>query len=128
MGLDMNLYGVKHYYGNNQPKEDGFPVSKKELELGYWRKHPNLHGFIVNEFANSVDECQDIPLELEHLKVTVKAIKEKTLPATDGPFFGHSDGSEDANSIKIFNQAIDWLKKDDPKSDESRTVYYRASW
>src|ERR1700683_3641911 len=27
-------------------QEDGFRLRSKTVELGYWRKHPNLHGYI----------------------------------------------------------------------------------
>ena len=62
MGLDMYLEGRKSRY-DKQETEDGFPLQTKVLELGYWRKHPNLHGYIVQEFADGVDECQrgDLP-------------------------------------------------------------------
>jgi len=59
MGLDMFLHGEKYFWGHNgkRPKEDGFEVKEHILELGYWRKHPNLHGYIVQTFADGKDEC-----------------------------------------------------------------------
>ena len=49
----MYLKGNKFYWTNwREPEknltEDGFEVTDKNLELGYWREHPDLHGFIVN--------------------------------------------------------------------------------
>ena len=50
MGLDMFLIGRKTYKGDYSkpegecfPKEDGYDVVERRLDLGYWRKHTNLH-------------------------------------------------------------------------------------
>ena len=54
MGLDMYLYGDKSVSSSsdaNPVMEDGYIVSNKILDLGYWRKHANLHGYIVDRFA-----------------------------------------------------------------------------
>ena len=55
MGLDMNLFGDKYSFEKNETV-DGFPVSSTMLDMGYWRKHANLHGFIVDTFAGGEDE------------------------------------------------------------------------
>ena len=73
MGLDMYLEGHKFhssYYLNGYPKPkptcpDGFEIKSTTLDLGYWRKHPNLHGYIVNTYAEGKDECQEIYLDAE---------------------------------------------------------------
>ena len=53
MGLDMYLVSKKIFGGrwsvNDHRMEDGLPVEKIELALGYWRKHRALHNFIVHE-------------------------------------------------------------------------------
>lgn len=94
-------------------------------EIGYWRKHPNLHGYIVNTFANGVDECQKIPLSEDDIKNIIQAVKTKSLPHTTGFFFGSSDGSEDKYTIDTFNKALDVMNST-PKS--KRSIYYQASW
>jgi hypothetical protein len=131
MGLDMYLRGEKYYRTNwSEPNknitEDGFKLVEKHLEIGYWRKHPNLHGYIVETFANGVDECQKIELSVDDLLKILRAVKEKGLPNTTGFFFGKSDGSEDKETIKILESAVEWVKQDEP--EVSRTVYYKASW
>lgn len=131
MGLDMHLNGEKYFWTNWQEPEknimeDGFRVKEKQLDLGYWRKHPNLHGYIVATFADGKDECQSIYLPEEAMLNIIDAIKGKRLIPTKGFFFGESDGSEDEESIAIFEKAIEWLKA--RCGGESRTVYYKASW
>ena len=78
MGLDMYLTGRKSYgymaSKNEVLKEDGFPVREKVLEIGYWRKHPNLHGYIVENFAGGVDECQEIFLTPGDIADIIKAV------------------------------------------------------
>lgn len=109
MGLDMYLNGVD--------------VDGTEHELGYWRKHPNLHGFFVQTFAKGVDECQKIPLTLEDLSLTLAAAIKEILPKTTGFFFGQSGDHHREFTLEILNAALVWLGED-PK----RKVYYQASW
>lgn len=110
MGLDMYLCGTQE--GGNSK------------ELGYWRKHPDLHGFFVKEFAGGVDECQKIPLSVDNLKATLNATVEGTLPSTSGFFFGQSMAEDREPTIKILQEAIKWVSED----GFARIVYYQASW
>lgn len=126
MGLDMFLIGEKMNWG--EPDfEDGFKVTAKQLELGYWRKHPNLHGFIVNTFADGVDECQKINLTVEDLKTILTAVKNNALPHTEGFFFGSSRESDKELSIEILEQAIAWAE-DRSDGNVYKSVSYQASW
>jgi hypothetical protein len=136
MGLDMNLYGRKMIHSNRyddkaEPRmEDGYPVDYVNLEMGYWRKHPDLHGYIVETFAEGVDECQEIELSKEDLLDIAKAIRENRLPHTEGFFFGDSAwhvGKEEEYAL-LFEKAAAWLES--PKDPEVfwREVYYQASW
>ena len=132
MGLDMYLTGEKYLPTNwDKPEdnvtEDGFRLKSKELQLGYWRKHPNLHGYIVNTFAGGNDNpCQRIELSANSMRQIIEAVKNKDLPHTEGFFFGESDGSEDEETIEIFTKAIAWLET---KEDNVwRSVFYTASW
>ena len=132
MGLDMHLYGEKWYRPNWQnPKnnfiEDGFRLATKQLELGYWRKHPDLHGFIVKEFGECVETCERVDLSTEDLEKIIEAVKSQTLPKTTGFFFGISDGSEDEKTIAVLQKAHEWVLAG-KQTDICRGVYYSASW
>lgn len=153
MGLDMYLKGEKFFW-NDDRKEDGITVRTLRVELGYWRKHPNLHGYIVKQFADGVDECQEIELSSENIRNIIAAIEEKRLPHTEGFFFGQSGGDEANRDIEIFEHALEWLeynKQEKPElktpeplansgfvisalkvpkkmPSESRYVIYQASW
>jgi len=61
------------------------------IDLGYWRKHADLHGYIINTFADGVDECQKIELSEDDLDKIIKAIKNDELEKDhSGFFFGNS--------------------------------------
>lgn len=134
MGLDMNLYGRKVLSWNNEQFEDNFRVSKVILELAYWRKHPDLHAFIVKFFANGVDEYQEIELDRESLEKIIIAIEnDALLHGSAGFFFGSSiqpgeDGydKQKENDLKMFRRALEWYNTETFK--DWRSVYYRASW
>jgi len=109
MGLDMYLKGVE--------------TNGSEIELGYWRKHPNLHGFIVESFAGGVDECQKIPMSIQDISLTLAAATQDILLPTAGFFFGQSGPHHREQTLETLSAALAWLG-DDPK----RKMYYRASW
>ena len=106
MGLDMYL------------KESAFDGT-----LAYWRKHPNLHGFIVQNYANGVDECQKIELTLDNVKEILQACESDNLPTTTGFFFGQSSIEDKEHTVDVFSKLVD-VMSDDP----NYKVYYRASW
>lgn len=131
MGLDMYLTGKKFRFTDwnnpaNNLKEDGFEVLEHVLRLGYWRKHPNLHGYIVNTFAEGVDECQEITLSAENIETVIQAVKEGKLPETSGFFFGNTDGTETEEDLRILTAALAWLQTKDERI--SKSIIYRASW
>ncbi len=141
MGLDMYLEGRKYNAGRIQPMEDGFKIKEVVLELGYWRKHPNLHGYIVQEFADGEDNCQDIMLDRDCLTKLRAAIVDNILPDTTGFFFGKSPKADSMNAdekawfeeqkaedLKTIDAAIAWLGPEPYKGDVWRSVIYRASW
>ena len=142
MGLDMMLYGDKSSYVKSPTDEvDGFPIASLLLDMGYWRKHANLHGFIVDCFAEGVDECQKIHLTADDLNHLIDCLENDSLynETTTGFFFGRSyfPGEKDeygsyeeqkARDIDLFTKARNWLMANYDKKNEYRSVYYQASW
>ena len=142
MGLDMYLKGKKFVWGDfenpeNNSMMDGYKISEYILELGYWRKHPNLHGYIVNTFGGGLDECQEIDLSEENIENIINTVKSDALPeGVGGFFFGKSatpNGEykecyeeQKAKDIKILTNALDWIKTKDKHM--SRYIVYQASW
>lgn len=146
MGLDMYLEGHKaHARYGNKPRPtcpDGFEIKSTTVDLGQWRKHPNLHGYIVNTYAEGEDECQKIYLDSEQLEDIADAIENNRLPHTEGFFFGKSEcitPEEEAKNVEKFRKASEWLKGQYPISspamplhkyrlDDWSYVIYQASW
>lgn len=137
MGLDMFLTGRIYFSGHpgepgpfdgqSAPTLEGRSVQQTIVRLGYWRKHPNLHGFIVQRFAGGKDECQEIELTEANLVETLKAVEEDRLPETRGFFFGVSQPEDKPDSVRILNEALQWLHNPTPVG-VYRTVLYQASW
>ncbi len=133
MGLDMYLTGDNYLLNDwenpdNNRCEDGHRVKRLELELGYWRKHPDLHGFIVENFADGEDDCRPIELGHEQLRRIIDAIQSGKLPKTQGFFFGESenDSQQKAFDIEVFEKAIAWLAGE--AKGKWKSVIYQASW
>jgi hypothetical protein len=125
MGLDMYLTGRKFFWQNyderdTERKEDGYHVESLDIRLGYWRKHPNLHGYMVKTFGHGEDDQKEIELTADDLRTIILAVKAKALPKTEGFFFGSSSGSDEERDedLKILNEALTWLEATDPEPFE----------
>lgn len=131
MGLDMFLTGHRRIL---RAAKGNAKIIKEEIDLGYWRKHPNLHGYIVNNFVDDVSnyDGQNVLLTVEALQQIITAIINRELPHTEGFFFGYSATdpqeieAEQKEDIRQLQQAIDWLNQSG--KDEFRSVNYSASW
>jgi hypothetical protein len=142
MGLDMYAYVAaregqqKEFWADGEfDSETGDyvnPKVTKPLEIAYWRKHPNLHGW-MEELWNSKGRPRDndddetfngIELELtwEDIDMLEEDINQGALPGTSGFFFG--------------DPADDYYREDDLKFiKEARSqlflglrVFYNSSW
>ena len=127
MGLDMYLTGQRYHFNPAQPRQNG-DLECEEYQLGYWRKHPNLHGYIVQHFADGIDDCRVIKLSSNGVTQIIEAIQQRELPHTDGFFFGISEDSKEQRKedIALFEDALRWLEIKEPNI--IRSICYRASW
>jgi hypothetical protein len=74
------------------------------INVGYWRKANQIHGWFVLNVQGGEDNCGQHPVERDHLQellVTVTTVLDgdkdtakELLPVTDGPFFGNYDEEE----------------------------------
>jgi hypothetical protein len=126
MGLDMHLTGNKFFWsfhGGEQRHEDGFRVKAVDLDLGYWRKHPDLHGFIVQAFAEGNDDQRQIELDATAIRCIITAVKDKRLPHTEGFFFGRSGWEHGEDQwkvdVEILERALAWLEAE-PGGEQPR--------
>lgn len=174
MGLDMYLYARKYVtkfdYTNFSRGNPEMPPVRKEWEtlaafspkglmnnaqdfggisisypVGYWRKANAIHGWFVNELAQGVDECQEIPVDRGHLEILRDSCKavlsapkdemsdeaaEQNLEPTQGFFFGAYDIDEYyINDLKFTVETIDnilsIISQDSP---DYWQFIYQASW
>ena len=148
MGLDMYLrgdhYNSEHSHNGDISRsklDDKYDISEYKVDLGYWRKHADLHGYIVETFAEGSDNCQKIELDENDLDKIIMAIREdKLVKDHSGFFFGNSTefgyykGEEKDYAISCFQKAKDFIKEGQKQYEkfklfiQPRSVYYRASW
>jgi len=131
MGLDMYAYvakknnEMKEYYESYDYETDSDPVAKPR-EIAYWRKHPNLHGWmhkLWNERGHSGDfNGDELELTWEDLDRLEYVVKHQELPGTSGFFFGNdSDDHYRDQDLKFINEA---------RAEITRgwRVFYNSSW
>ena len=116
MGLDQYAYSVDK--DNNK------------TEICYWRKHPNLQGWMENLWESKgrpFDENGEfncVPLELtkEDLDSLQQALESNDLPETEGFFFGH-------NSDNVYRQQdVEFIQAARNALDNGQTVVYDSWW
>jgi len=123
MGLDMYAYSTKA----KPTTEVDFSTKNFELDdLYYWRKHPNLHGWMQNLYdmkggtSDSFNgDC--VVLDSEDLDNLEQDIKDGNLPDTSGFFFGNSSGDEDNDDLEFVVKAREAIAN-------GKTVYYTSWW
>jgi hypothetical protein len=119
MGLDQYAFAVS----SNGSKE----------EIAYWRKHPNLQGWMENlweskgrpnSHADHPYEFNCVPIELTHedLDSLEEAITNSKMPQTVGFFFGNdSDEHYKEKDFQFIKDAREAL-------DNGLTVVYDSWW
>ena len=127
MGLDMYAYAA--------PKANADWGTGEQREIAYWRKHPNLHGWMEQLWAfkgrpGVLDKSyQDVmfngvELELtwEDLDKLEEDIANERLPHTVGFFFG--DNSDDY----YHQQDLEFIRKARAEIFSGLKVFYNSSW
>jgi hypothetical protein len=139
MGLDMYAYaaaraGQQDEY--NEQEGDWNPETRewvtkdllpKPREIAYWRKHPNLHGW-MERLAESKDleygSFNGVELELTWADIDAleQAVTHKQLPATTGFFFG-----SDADEL-YYQDDLAFIKAARAELFLGLRVFYNSSW
>ncbi len=121
MGLDMYALTL----ATRPATEVDFEASDG-IELHYWRKHPNLHGWMERLYRAKGGAAPDFncvtllltAADLDRLEADVRGCR---LPYTTGFFFGASDGSEQADDLLFIANAREALAA-------RLTVVYTSWW
>ena len=105
MGLDQYATARR---GEGTIDEDGFTHYKDSMELAYWRKHPNLQGWMEDLWIAKGAEggvefnCVDLELDEEDLDKLEESLDSKELPETTGFFFGSNADDDYAEKDREF--------------------------
>ena len=102
------------------------PLVKERKEIAYWRKHPDLHGWMEGLYREKGGEDESfngsvLVLTLEDLDRLEEDILRKNLPKTSGFFFGQSDDEISLYDLEFVLNAREAIREGD-------TVYYDSSW
>lgn len=95
-------------------------------ELHYWRKHPNLHGWMEQLYRRKGGDDPDfnlapVVLTFEDLAALEDAVMENRLPETSGFFFGESVASDRDGDLVFILKARRAIA-------EGKTVCYVGWW
>ncbi|MEW5704410.1 MAG: phosphoglycerate kinase [Pseudomonadota bacterium] len=121
MGLDMYAYAT-----NEQPASPVDFSTDDYARLHYWRKHPNLHGWMENLYrekggAAECFNCVSVELASEDLDRLEADVRAGNLPETSGFFFGASDGTEVEDDLAFIAKARQAIS-------EGESVFYSSWW
>ena len=102
-----------------------------EIEIAYFRKHPDLHGWMEDRWiskeaksANAAEfNCVNLYLDEDDLSDLERDIKNWNLPETQGFFFGDRRPDEESNAeyMDTIDKCLHWL-------DKGYKVYYTSWW
>ena len=123
MGLDMYAFATKAKLKN---EVDFTETNLKPEEIHYWRKHPNLHGWMQELYESKGGKSDSfngdcVVLTEKDLNELESDIKDGSLPDTSGFFFGQTDGDE-------VQDDLDFVAKAREAITDGKTVYYTSWW
>lgn len=127
MGLDQFAFKTKAKFDSQVDFQAQLQDAETE-ELHYWRKHPNLHGWmerLYREKGGTGEQfnCDPVQLTQEDIDSLANSILEGNLPPTSGFFFGQSMGDQEEES-----DDLQFCKKASEAIKEGYTVYYDSWW
>ena len=115
--------------GKAWDKEKGAMVNPsvtEPREIAYWRKHPNLHGWMQRLWesrGNSGDfNGDELELTWDDLEQLEQDIRSKNLPGTAGFFFGN--GADD----HYREQDLKFVREAKAEAFLGLKVFYNSSW
>jgi hypothetical protein len=125
MGLDMYAYAAAAAAGEDEL------IAPNHREIAYWRKHPNLHGWMEQLWRdkNNLHGLTDamfngVELELTWDDITdlETHIKEGMLPDTSGFFFGSN------SDCHYYAQDMEFISEARTQIFLGFKVFYNSSW
>jgi hypothetical protein len=140
MGLDMYAYVAaragqqnEFYEGSTWDPELKQAVNstiEQPREIAYWRKHPNLHGWMEQLWNYRKGGNQDsgnfngieVELTWDDLDRLERVVKKRQLPDTSGFFFGNNADQH------YYDQDLEFVQKAKAETFLGLKVFYNSSW
>lgn len=123
MGLDQ--YATAHK-GEPTTDDEGYTYYEDSMDLAYWRKHPNLQGWMQELYYEKGGEgefnCVDVELTLEDLDALEESLDDEALPETVGFFFGADADDHYAEQDREF------IREARAAIKQGYTVVYSSWW
>ena len=123
MGLDQYATARR---GEAKTDDEGFTYYEDSIELSYWRKHPNLQGWmeeLYHEKGGSQEfNCVDLELTLADLEALEESLDEEALPETAGFFIGTDSSDHYAEQDREF------IREARAAIKQGYTVIYNSWW
>jgi hypothetical protein len=121
MGLDMFAFTT-----DTEPPAVDFDNPEDSAELSYWRKHPDLHGWMEALYrskggTDEVFNLSTVRLDGADLDALEAAVKGKQLPLTMGFFFGKSQPQYKRDDL-------DFIQKARAALANGKKVFYTSWW
>lgn len=102
-----------------------------DIEIAYYRKHPDLHGWMEDRWLSQEAKsataaefnCVRLYLDEDDLADLRRDVKNWNLPETQGFFFGDGRPDDECNEryFETINACLAWL-------DKGHRVYYTSWW
>jgi hypothetical protein len=136
MGLDQYAYVASRaqqkndfYEGaeyDDRTQEFVNPTVTKPREIAYWRKHPNLQGWMeqlwISKGGVGDFNGDEVELTWEDLERLEQDIKSQNLPSTSGFFFG------DNSDQHYYNEDLQFVFNAKAEVFCGLKVFYNSSW
>ena len=121
MGLDMYAFST-----SENIDDVDFDQPKDARNLFYWRKHPDLHGWMAALYREKGGQDPDFnlsPLRLDSddLDALERAVNNDNLPHTVGFFFGESRPEDKLRTLVFIACAREVIRL-------GKRVFYHAWW
>ena len=121
MGLDMYAYAA------NKTDAEAVDSNYTTQELAYWRKHPNLHGWMERLAKSKQVEYNtfngvELELTYDDILLLEDDVKNGRLPSTTGFFFGTP-----ADDYYL-QQDLEFIKNAKAELFLGLRVFYNSSW
>jgi hypothetical protein len=146
VGLDQYAYVAARagqraeYWDGAELDQYGKAVNTKvsePRELAYWRKHPNLQGWMESLWKKKMHEANkelpesewdssfngiELELTAEDLDALERAVKKHQLPKTSGFFFGNDSDQH------YYQHDLEFIKNARAELFMGLKVFYNSSW